>query len=163
MLASSKTLANSVEAAACHQNGPGQRTALARMRFIPPLVVAALVAAAQQPVWVDKPLHGEMVCFGILVQLHLEEIHGGNHLASQARKQLFKFLKDIDLPTNLEMLGLGDITDEELKVISDFACKEDSEIHKLPFKVNPEQLREALINIGEIKLPNIRISNSTEN
>ena len=29
---------------------PGCRTALARMRFIPPLVVAALVAAAQQPV-----------------------------------------------------------------------------------------------------------------
>ena len=32
------------------KTAPGCRTALARMRFIPPLVVAALVAAAQQPV-----------------------------------------------------------------------------------------------------------------
>ena len=47
MLASCKTLANSVEAAARTKNGPGQPNALARMRFIPPLVVAALVAAAQ--------------------------------------------------------------------------------------------------------------------
>ena len=50
MLACSKTLAASIEAAASHQNGPGQPKTIARMRFIPPLVAAALAAAAQQPV-----------------------------------------------------------------------------------------------------------------
>ena len=39
----------------------------------------------------NKALHGEIVGFGILVQLHLEEIFDANQLAGQARRQLIPF------------------------------------------------------------------------
>ncbi|WP_320668027.1 iron-containing alcohol dehydrogenase family protein [Prochlorococcus sp. MIT 1307] len=92
----------------------------------------------------DKFLHGEVVCFGIIVQLHLEERHKENQLAKQARKQLIQFLEKLNLPTSLDELRLSNVCFKQIEEACIFACKDGSDIHKLPFKVNKEMLLEAL-------------------
>ncbi len=96
-----------------------------------------------------KSLHGEKVGYGILVQLRLEEVISGNQLSAQSRKQLLSFLKKLSLPTNLEDLGLADISVSELHRACTFACENSSDISHLPFKVTSMQMLEALIGAGE--------------
>ena len=91
-------------------------------------------------------LHGEKVAFGILVQLRLEEMLAGNQLAATARQQLLKFYSEINLPCCLSDLGLGNITLAELGQAAEIACAEGSDIHRLPFKVVPEQLMAAMVS-----------------
>lgn len=95
-------------------------------------------------------LHGEKVGYGILVQLRLEEIIGGHQLAGQARRQLLPFLKELDLPINLEDLGLAKASLAELQEVCRFACREGSDIHHLPFPVSAGGLLEALVAAGDI-------------
>lgn len=91
-------------------------------------------------------LHGEKVAYGILVQLRLEEMVAGNHLAVTARQQLLKFYGDIGLPTSLADLGMGEITLKELQTAAEFACHPHSDLHHLPFAVLPEQLMAAMVS-----------------
>jgi glycerol dehydrogenase-like iron-containing ADH family enzyme len=90
-------------------------------------------------------LHGEKVAFGILVQLRLEEFQG-NQLAATARNQLLKFYTEIGLPKSLEDLGLSDLSLRELTEIAAIACASDSDIHRLPFAVAPEQVLAAMVS-----------------
>ncbi|NET62401.1 MAG: iron-containing alcohol dehydrogenase family protein [Symploca sp. SIO2E6] len=91
-------------------------------------------------------LHGEKVAYGILVQLRLEEMLQGNQLAAAARQQLQSFYTEIGLPQTLDDLGLGEITLAELKQVATVACQENSDIHRLPFPVMPEQLMAAMVS-----------------
>lgn len=91
-------------------------------------------------------LHGEKVAYGILVQLRLEEMVQGNQLAASARQQLLKFYAEINLPQTLDDLGLGNITLKELRQAAEIACTPNSDIHRLPFKVVPEQLMAAMVS-----------------
>ena len=91
-------------------------------------------------------LHGEKVAYGILVQLRLEEMIQGNQLAATARQQLLKFYAEIGLPQSLEELGLGNITLAELRQAAEISCATKSDIHRLPFKVTPEQLMAAMVS-----------------
>lgn len=103
-------------------------------------------------------LHGEKVAYGILVQLRLEEMLQNNQLAATARQQLLKFYGEIGLPQTLANLGLGDITLTELQRAAEIACNPNSDIHRLPFKVVPEQLMAAMVSttapVGELKVKN---------
>ncbi|MGL5058799.1 MAG: iron-containing alcohol dehydrogenase family protein, partial [Microcoleus sp.] len=103
-------------------------------------------------------LHGEKVAYGILVQLRLEEMLQNNQLAATARQQLLKFYTEIGLPQTLADLGLGDITIAELRRASEIACYPNSDIHRLPFKVVPEQLMAAMVSttapVGELRVKN---------
>ncbi|MBD1884100.1 iron-containing alcohol dehydrogenase family protein [Microcoleus vaginatus] len=103
-------------------------------------------------------LHGEKVAYGILVQLRLEEMLQNNQLAASARQQLLKFYAEIGLPQTLDNLGLGDITITELQRAADIACNPNSDIHRLPFKVVPQQLMAAMVSttapVGELKIKN---------
>src|SRR4028118_31588 len=103
-------------------------------------------------------LHGEKVAYGILVQLRLEEMMQNNQLAATARQQLLKFYAEIGLPQTLDNLGLGDITITELQRAADIACNPNSDIHRLPFKVVPQQLMAAMVStsapVGELKIKN---------
>ncbi|MGB8686520.1 MAG: iron-containing alcohol dehydrogenase family protein [Microcoleus sp.] len=103
-------------------------------------------------------LHGEKVAYGILVQLRLEEMLQNNQLAATARQQLLKFYGEIGLPQTLDNLGLGDITLTELQRAAEIACNPNSDIHRLPFKVVPEQLMAAMVSttapVGELKVKN---------
>ncbi|KGG15433.1 MULTISPECIES: iron-containing alcohol dehydrogenase [unclassified Prochlorococcus] len=100
----------------------------------------------------EKPLHGELVGFGILVQLRIEELVSDNQLAFQARNQLNKLLDDLDLPTSLESLGLSNITQAQLDKVSTFSCRKNSDIHNLPFKVDKHTLIKALIDISTVEI-----------
>lgn len=91
-------------------------------------------------------LHGEKVAYGILVQLRLEEMVQGNQLAASSRQQLLKFYGEIGLPKTLEDLNLGTITLAQLRQAADVACSPNSDIHRLPFKVVPEQLMAAMVS-----------------
>ncbi|MEL6787453.1 MAG: iron-containing alcohol dehydrogenase family protein [Cyanobacteria bacterium J06607_15] len=91
-------------------------------------------------------LHGEKVAYGILVQLRLEEMVQGNQLAASARKQLLQFYGEIGLPKSLEDLGLGEITLAQLRLVTAIATQPQSDIHRLPFKVSPEQLAAAMVS-----------------
>ncbi len=91
-------------------------------------------------------LHGQKVAYGILVQLRLEEIVQGNQLAATARQQLLQFYQQINLPSTLGDLGLGDATIAELTHAAQIACAPGSDIHHLPFGVDPEQLLAAMVS-----------------
>ncbi len=91
-------------------------------------------------------LHGEKVAFGILVQLRLEEMIGGNQLAATTRQQLLDFYQQIGLPSTLADLGLAQVTLAELQQAAAIACQPQSDIHRLPFVVTPEQLIAALVS-----------------
>ena len=91
-------------------------------------------------------LHGEKVAYGILVQLRLQEMLQGDQLAATARQQLLDFYTKIGLPTTLVDLGLSEITISQLQQAAMLACQPDSDLHRLPFAVVPEQLIAAMVS-----------------
>jgi glycerol dehydrogenase len=91
-------------------------------------------------------LHGEKVGFGILVQLRLEEVLGGNQLAAQGRRQLVPFFRSLGLPITLEDLGLGGASLADLQQACSFACRSGSDLHHLPFAVTEADLLAALVS-----------------
>ena len=91
-------------------------------------------------------LHGEKVGFGILVQLRLEEVIGGNRLAGQARRQLLPLFQELGLPVSLEDLGLASASLAELQQVAEFACRPGSDLHHLPFPVEAGDLLAALVS-----------------
>lgn len=95
---------------------------------------------------IHSSMHGEKVAYGILVQLRLEEMLQGNQLAATARQQLLKFYAEIGLPQTLGDLGLGNITLAQLQKAAEIAVAPNSDIHRLPFKVVPEQLMAAMVS-----------------
>ena len=94
-------------------------------------------------------LHGEKVGFGILVQLRLEDRLGDNRLAAQAHRQLLPLLQQLGLPVSLADLGLAEASLRDLQSVCDFACREGSDLHHLPFSVTPGALLEALVGAAE--------------
>ena len=92
----------------------------------------------------NKPLHGELVGFGLLVQLHLEEKNSNSQLPKQAKTQLIDFLSKLNLPTSIESICLRNASSNELQKACKFACKDHSDIHQLPFSIKEQDLLEAL-------------------
>lgn len=91
-------------------------------------------------------LHGEKVAYGILVQLRLEEMLQGSKLAVTARQQLLQFYTDLGLPKTLDDLGLSKVTLAELRKAAEIACGPNSDMHRLPFEVGPDQLMAAMVS-----------------
>lgn len=91
-------------------------------------------------------LHGEKVAYGILVQLRLEEMVQNNKLAASARQQLLDFYAEIGLPKSLEDLGLENVTLAQLQQVATIACEPNSDIHRLPFTVEPTELVAAMVS-----------------
>ena len=71
---------------------------------------------------------------------------GGNQLAAQARRQLLPLFRRLGLPVNLEQLGLAGESLQELEQACAFACRADSDLHRLPFAVAPSDLLAALVS-----------------
>ena len=92
----------------------------------------------------NKPLHGELVGFGLLVQLHLEEKKTNSQLPKQAKSQLVDFLSILNLPISIESIYLKESNTNELLKACKFACKDDSDIHKLPFTISEKDLLKAI-------------------
>ena len=99
-----------------------------------------------------KILHGEIVGVGILIQLRLEEIKNNNKLANQSIKQLVKFMKTLNLPTSISELGINVFENQNLQKIAKFTCREESEIHFLPFKISEQDIVEVISKFESHKI-----------
>ena len=106
----------------------------------------ALHNAITQIVPTNKPLHGEIVGVGILLQLRLEETKNNNKLANQTIKQLLLLMKKLNLPTTISELGINVFENNNLQKIAEFACRDKSEIHFLPFEINQQDIKETITN-----------------
>jgi len=122
--------------------GPKCRTAAAH----------ALHNAITQIVATNKSLHGEIVGVGILLQLRLEETRNNNKLASQTIKQLLVLMKKLNLPTTISELGINVFENNNLQKIAEFTCRDKSEIHFLPFKINQQDIKETITNFEKQKM-----------
>ena len=99
-----------------------------------------------------KPLHGEIVGVGILIQLSLEESKNQNRLANQSSKQLVKFMKGLKLPTTIAELGINIFEKDNLERIANFTCRKESEIHFLPFSVNSNDIMKVISEFESNKI-----------
>ncbi|MEL6604341.1 MAG: iron-containing alcohol dehydrogenase family protein [Cyanobacteria bacterium J06614_10] len=92
-------------------------------------------------------LHGEKVAYGILVQLRLEEMGPEPRtLAATARQQLLQFYREVGLPATLADMGMDQLTVAQLQQSATVACRKDSDIHHLPFPVQPAQVMAAMVS-----------------
>jgi glycerol dehydrogenase len=98
-------------------------------------------------------LHGEKVGFGVLVQLRLEELVGGQQLAGQARRQLLPLFQRLGLPCTLADLGLAQASLSDLEEVCACACAPDSDLHHLPFPVGRADLLAAMVSTTSEAIP----------
>ncbi len=106
----------------------------------------AIHNAITQIITPNKFLHGEIVGVGLLLQLRLEEMKNNNNLADQSIKQLLVLMKELNLPTTIGQLGINVFENNNLEKIADFACRDKSEIHFLPFEINKRDIVEVIAN-----------------
>ena len=112
----------------------------------------AIHNAITQIITPNKFLHGEIVGVGLLLQLRLEEMKNNNQLAHQSIKQLLVLMKALNLPTTIAQLGINVFEDQNLDKIADFACRDKSEIHFLPFKICKHDVVEVIANFEQQKI-----------
>ena len=99
-----------------------------------------------------KPLHGEIVGVGILIQLRLEESKNNNKLANQSINQLVKFMKTLNLPITISQLGINVFENDNLQKIASFTCRKESEIHFLPFEFSKEDIIQVISKFESQKI-----------
>ena len=90
-------------------------------------------------------LHGEIVGFGIIVQLSIEEKYSENLLAHQTKIQLIEFLRKLNLPTTLDELGLETISISKIQKASKFISQNSPELNELPFPINQKVIYDAIM------------------
>ncbi|MGL6135109.1 MAG: iron-containing alcohol dehydrogenase family protein [Prochlorococcaceae cyanobacterium] len=100
-------------------------------------------------------LHGEKVGFGVLVQLRLEELVGGQQLAGQARRQLLPLFQRLAIPCTLAELGLAHASLSDLEAVCACACAPGSDLHHLPFPVGQADLLAAMVSTTSNVLPSL--------
>ncbi len=109
----------------------------------------------------NKPLHGELVGFGLIIQLHLEEKNSNSQLPKQAKSQLIDFFSQLNLPISIESFFHSNTNSTELLKACKFACNKDSDIHQLPFSVNEKDIIEAIQSLQSLPTSSkIKINNT---
>lgn len=91
-----------------------------------------------------QKLHGEIVAFGLLVQLVLEK------RPRSFLDEIFEFYQRIGLPYCLSHLGLQDAKEEALATIARYSCVEGSPVHNMFETINDEILLQALLEADRI-------------
>ena len=81
-----------------------------------------------------------------MLQLRLEETKNNNKLANQTIKQLLLLMRKLNLPTTISELGINVFENNNLQKIAEFACRDKSEIHFLPFEINQQDIKETITN-----------------
>ena len=114
----------------------------------------AIHNAITQIITPNKFFHGEIVGVGILLQLRLEEMKNNNKLANQSIKQLLELMKKLNLPTTIAQLGINVFENQNLDKIAEFICRDNSEIHFLPFEICKQDIIDIIVNFEkqEIKI-----------
>ena len=79
-----------------------------------------------------KAMHGEAVAFGLVVQLRLERAPELN--------QVLEFCQRVGLPTTLEELGLGEISDADLQGVANAVFRNERNMANEQAKVTKQKL-----------------------
>ena len=75
-----------------------------------------------------------------------------NKLANQSIKQLLTLMKELHLPTTIGQLGINVFENNNLEKIADFTCRDNSEIHFLPFEIYKRDIIEVIANFEQQKI-----------
>jgi glycerol dehydrogenase len=94
--------------------------------------------------------HGEKVAFGILVGLHL------NNAKQEELEKIYEFCHLIGLPTTFEAIGLENVSREQLLVVVDDVCGEESFIFNEPVDITRENVLKALYSADEMGRSSIK-------
>jgi glycerol dehydrogenase len=84
-------------------------------------------------------LHGEIVAFGVLVQLLLEKA------PPEEIGEVLAYCRSVGLPVRLGELGLQEAGRERLLIAARAACSPDGPMVNMPFPVSPEEAVEAIL------------------
>ncbi len=91
---------------------------------------------------VHQNLHGEMVAFGVVVQLCLEK-------NEEELQKILPFFAQLGLPLTLQELGLTNLEDPLFWEGLKRTCAPGSSAHNMPFPVNEEKLFQAMLEADE--------------
>ena len=61
-------------------------------------------------------------------------------------------MKELNLPTTIGQLGINVFEDNNLEKIADFTCRNESEIHFLPFEIHKQDIVEVIANFEKQKI-----------
>lgn len=89
-----------------------------------------------------KLLHGEVVAFGILVQLIIE----GRPM--EEIKEIYDFFDSVGLPYTFEMLGIKDATAEDIMKVAEESLKSYWDVE--PFPVNAQMIYDAIVMVDVV-------------
>ena len=94
-------------------------------------------------------LHGELVAFGALAQLVMEDYPRGEI------DRVINFCNAVGLPVTLKQLGVADTSPENLMKAAEIACMDGLTTHNSYFEINPELVLGAITGanaLGEASL-----------
>lgn len=87
----------------------------------------------------ESTMHGEIVAFGTLVQLILEDA------PIEEIEDVIDFCLSVGLPTTLKQIGVSEINHDKLMKAAKASCASGESIHNMVGDVTPEQLYNAII------------------
>jgi glycerol dehydrogenase len=97
----------------------------------------------------EGALHGEMVAFGTIAQLVME------NYTKEEIDRVIDFCKAVGLPVTLKQLGVADTSPKNLMQAAEAACMEGLTTHNSYFEINPDLVLGAIIGanaLGEASL-----------
>lgn len=89
-------------------------------------------------------MHGELVAFGTLVQLILENSD------MEEIEEVINFCLSVGLPVTLKQMHLENLTSEDIMKAARAACAEGETIHNMVGDVTPEELYNAIITADRL-------------
>ncbi len=92
----------------------------------------------------EGALHGELVAFGTLAQLVMENYSRGEI------DRVIGFCNAVGLPVTLRQLGVSDVSPENLMKAAGVACMEGFTTHNSYFGINPELVLGAIIGANAL-------------
>lgn len=84
-----------------------------------------------------KLLHGEVVAFGILVQLIVEGA------PAEELDELYTFFEEVGLPTTFDDLGIPDATEADIRKVAETSMRSYWDVE--PFAVNPQMVFDGIM------------------
>jgi glycerol dehydrogenase len=93
----------------------------------------------------DKALHGEIVAFGTLVLLVMENAPKEEIITA------LDFYRKVGLPATLSGLGITEFSKEEILKAAELACEPNALIHNMPFEVTPESVCAAILCANKLE------------
>ena len=88
--------------------------------------------------------HGEKVAIGVLAGLFLAD------RSKELIDEVYDFCESVGLPKTLAEVGIGDVSDEDLREVALAACAEGETIHHEPCPISPDAVFAALKTADQI-------------